>query len=270
MKDMHLRRRLAPRWLMATASLLALWSPAAFADLVVPAGANFTLGGYIDMGCTDVVADGTLDLAGGTLSNVRNVLIGAGGQVNLGNGTISLAGNWTNGGGTLGLPGTVAIVDDVACATSSVISGNTTFGTLSITSSSGKLVQFAVGSTQTVQQSLVLTGTGTPLRIESTTPATPSADLHLAAGATQSVSNVAVQGMSASGQMVAPGQTNQAPPGAAVSNWFAAPVPPTPANIAPVPTNSPITLLGMALAVAALAARQRFGRKNKPSGRSPQ
>lgn len=58
--------------------------------------------------------------------------------------------------------------------------------------------------------------------------------------------------------------------GAAVSNWFAAPVPPTPANIAPVPTNSPITLLGMALAVAALAARQRFGRKNKPSGRSPQ
>ena len=224
----------------------------------------------MDMGCTDVVADGSLNLAGGTLSNVRNVLIGAGGQVNLRNGTISLAGNWTNGGGTLGLPGTVAIVDDVACATSSVISGNTTFGTLSITSSSGKLVQFAVGSTQTVQQSLVLTGTGTPLRIESTTPATPSADLHLAAGATQSVSNVAVQGMSASGQMVAPGQTNQAPPGAAVSNWFAAPVPPTPANIAPVPTNSPITLLGMALAVAALAARQRFGRKNKPSGRSPQ
>lgn len=45
------------------------------------------------MGCTDVVADGTLDLAGGTLTNVRNVLIGAGGQVNLGNGTISLAGN---------------------------------------------------------------------------------------------------------------------------------------------------------------------------------
>ena len=256
MKDMHLRRRLAPRWLMTTASLLALWSPAAFADLVVPAGANFTLGGSMDMGCTDVVADGSLDLAGGTLSNVRNVLIGAGGQVNLRNGTISLAGNWTNGGGTLGLPGTVAIVDDVACATSSIISG--------------KLVQFAVGSTQTVQQSLVLTGTGTPLRIESTTPATPSADLHLAAGATQSVSNVAVQGMSASGQMVAPGQTNQAPPGAAVSNWFAAPVPPTPANIAPVPTNSPITLLGMALAVAALAARQRFGRKNKPSGRSPQ
>ena len=64
--------------------------------------------------------------------------------------------------------GTVSFVDDVGCATAptqSAISGNTAFDSLSIVSSSGKLYQFAAGSTQTVTSALTLQGSGAPLRI---------------------------------------------------------------------------------------------------------
>ena len=245
---------------------LLLAAAAAHADYVVPPGATIGLGGgSMDLGCTDVIVDGAFDLQGGTLTNVRHVQIGATGSLTLGSGSVSLAGNWSNGGTLNAGTGTVGIVDNAACAASSVVSGNSSFYALSITSTTGKLVQFAAGSTQTVQSALTLTGAaGTPLRIESTTPGSVSADINLLTGGTQNLANLAVRGMSATGQWLAPGQTNLG--AGPVSRWFGTPT--APGGIAPVPTLSQWTLMSMALALGALAARQRHTRKTQtPTGR---
>ena len=67
--------------------------------LVVPAATTVGLGGgSMNLGCTDVILNGTLDLQGGTLTNVRHVQIAAGGSLVLGSGSVSLAGNWSNAG----------------------------------------------------------------------------------------------------------------------------------------------------------------------------
>ena len=149
------------------------------------------------------------------------------------------------------------MIDDAACAVASAISGDTTFGNFSVTSTTGKLVSFAAGSVQTVQGTLTLAGTaGTPLRLESTTPGTPSADIHLVASGAQALSELAVRGLSATGQWLAPGQTNQDV--GPVSRWFGTPTPDDGGGaITPVPTASQWTLLALALALGALGARQR-------------
>ena len=241
-----------PRWSMAFAGVM-LAASAAHADLVVDAGAT-TDWFDSDLSCTDVIVHGTLNMQGGNLSNVRNVVIGAGGAINMGGGSITLAGNWTNGGGSFAAGGgNVGFVDNVGCATaptSGTVSGNTAFDKLSIVSSTGKLYTFADGSAQTVATALTLTGTaGTPLKIESSTPGSPSADINLANGGTQSLANLAVRGMKASGQWLAPGQTNQG--AGPVSRWFGDPY----ASATPVPTTSQWTLLLIALALIGLAAR---------------
>ena len=257
--------RAAP-WRYAAAGLgLLLASATAQAQYVVPPGASIGLGGgSMDLGCTDVIIDGAFDLEGGTLTNVRHLQIGAAGSLALGSGSVSLAGNWANGGAFNAGTGSVGIVDDAACSAGSVVSDNSTFYALNITSTSGKLVQFTAGSVQTVQSALTLTGiAGTPLRIESTTPGSVSADINLLIGGAPTLANLAVRGMSASGQWLAAGQTNQG--AGPVSGWFGTPTPP--GGIAAVPTLSPWALVGMALALGALAGRQRRPLKNKPTGR---
>ncbi|CAM5789954.1 MAG: IPTL-CTERM sorting domain-containing protein [Burkholderiales bacterium] len=250
------RRGALPRWPIAGACLLFA-TAVAHADYVVPAGASSGLaGGSMDLACTDVIVDGAFDLQGGTLTNVRHVQIGAAGSLTLSSGSISLAGNWSNGGTLNAGTGTVSIVDNAACAASSVVSGNNSFYALGITSTTGKLVQFAAGSVQTVQSTLTLTGAaGTPLRVESTTPGSVSADINLPTGGTQNLANLAVRGMSASGQWLAAGQTNQG--AGPVSRWFGSPTPPGPGGVAPIPTTSQWTLLLMSLALAGLAAATR-------------
>ena len=257
------RPRPRARWVSAGLGLL-LAAAAAQAQLVVPAGATIVQPGITDLACTDALIDGTLDLAGGQLINVRHVVIGGGGAILLGSGSITLAGNWSNSGTLNAGTGSVAFVDDAACAGSSLISGNTSFNNLSITSASGKLYQFSAGSVQTVAGALTLSRVaGTPLRIESTTPGSLSADINLLAGGSQSLANLAVRGMSASGQWLAAGQTNQGP--GPVSRWFGTPTPP--GGIAPVPTLSQWALVGLALTLGALTARQRRPLKNKSTGR---
>ena len=263
---MRRRTARAAPWRFRAAGLgLLLAGAAAHAQYVVPAGATMGLGGgTMDLACTDVIVDGTLDMQGDTFVNVRHVQIGAAGSLALGSGSVTLAGNWANAGAFDAGTGSVGIVDDAACSAGSVVSGNSSFYALSVTSASGKLVQFTVGSMQTVQSSLTLTGAaGTPLRIESTTPGTVSADINLLTGATQNLANLAVRGMGASGQWLAAGQTNQG--AGPVNRWFGTPVPP--GGIAPVPTLSQWALVGMALALGALAARQRRPLHQKTSGR---
>lgn len=204
---------------------------AARADLVVPASGSVALGGgTLDLACTDVIVAGTLDLGGGSLSNVRSVVIQAGGVVSVGGGSISLSGDWSNAGTLNAGTGTVSFVDAVGCATNSTISGNSTFFRLSIVSATGKLYRFASGSMQTTLSQLTLTGAaGNPLRIESTVVGS-RADINLIGA--QAMANLAVRDMTASGQWLALGQSNQAVGGVAV-NWFGFPT---------VPVNSPLVL----------------------------
>lgn len=257
----------APRRLAAALALLAC--AAAHADIDVPAGSTISLGGgSSDLACTDLIVAGNYSLAGGTLTNVRHVVIASGGTLTLAaGGAITLAGDWTNNGTVAAAGGTVSFVDDVGCATAptqSAISGNTAFDSLSIVSSSGKLYQFAAGSTQTVTSALTLQGSGAPLRIESTTPGSVTAALQLDAAGSQNLSNLAVRGMSAPspGQWLAPGQTNQG--AGPVSRWFGTPGD----GAAPIPTLSPLSLAGLGLALAAFAARRRRTSVQKASSNS--
>jgi len=232
------------RWLVAFASA-SLLANVALADLVIPAGGSTSLGGgAFDLGCTDVIVSGTLDLAGGTLSNVRNVVINTGGVVTAGAGRITLAGNWTNAGSFNAGTGTVSFADAPGCAATSTITGNSTFFRLSVVSATGKLYRFASGSQQRVVDYLTMLGTpANPLRVETTT-AGATADIDLSGN--QSMGYLAVRDMTASGQWLALGQVNYAD-GATV-RWFGYPV---------VPVNSLPLLLGSALALLLIGTRRQ-------------
>ena len=255
----RLKERRANAW-RAVAGACLLLAGTANADIIVPPGGTWS-GGVMDLACTDVVVNGTMNLAGLALTNVRNLTIGSTGSLTLGSGgLITLAGTWNNGGSFTANNGGVAFVDTHAsCPPGSIataVIGNTTFHNLSIISASGKLIQFTANSTQTVTGSLSLQGQpGTPLRIESTTPGSVSAALVLTSTGTQSLANLAVHGMSAPtpGQWLAPGQTNQAT-GGTVSRWFGMP---SDGGATPIPTLSSFSLAGLGLGLAALAARRR-------------
>lgn len=228
----------------------------AHADLSIPTGSSFNLaGGSVDLGCTDVIVGGTLDLAGGRLSNVRSFTIQSGGAVSMGTaGSIALAGNWSNAGTFNPGTGTVLFVDAPACASTSTISGNTSFYSLSLVSGLGKLYKFASGSTQRVLNALTLTGiSGQPLRIESTTAGVP-ANIEMI-GATQVTGFLAVRDMTATGQVIALGLANLAP-GAITPRWFEIPV---------VPTLSTAMLVVMMLALIGLTTQFRRRRARKVS-----
>lgn len=239
--------------LAAVLAAFAFIAPAR-ADLNVGVGGSFDLAGStLNLGCTDVIVGGTLSLSGGSLSNVRNVVIQPGGALSLGSGSITLAGDWTNnaGSGFNAGTGSVNFIDDAACAATSTISGNSNFYRLSIVSGSGKLYRFASGSTQSVVQQLTLIGNGQPLRIESTV-AGSFASINLSG--TQSMANLAVRDMSAGNQWLALGLTNQASGGNTVS-WFGFPI---------VPALSNSVLAALALSLAALALLQRRRRDSEP------
>ena len=244
-------------------------SIAAFADVSVPAGGVISLnGGSIDLACSDVIVAGTLSLQGGSLTNVRHVSIAAGGSIVAGSGSITLAGDWTNLGGFSAGTGSVNFVDAPACvatATGSTISGNSTFSTLSLISTTGKLYRFAAGTTQNVLQQLTISGTqALPIRIESST-AGQRAFINLSGQ--QTMNQLAVTDMTASGRWIAPYLNNRNPNGA-VTGWFG-----DPEAGRVVPALSPGLLLALSalllLSVAGIRRQRnnsvRAGRHAEPS-----
>ena len=120
------------------------------ADILVPAGGGMALGASsTDLNCGDVTVAGTLLLQKGSLNNVRNLSIAAGGSVVAGSGVITLSGNRSDAGSFSAGVVAVNFVDAPTCLTSSTISGTTTFATFSLISTGGKLYRVAAGSTQT-------------------------------------------------------------------------------------------------------------------------
>ena len=190
----------------------------AHADIVVPAAGSIALGGSSnDLGFTDVTVAGTLLLQNGSLSNVRNLTIAPGGSVVAGSGVITLSGNWNNAGSFSAGTGAIQFVDAPGCLAGSTISGSSTFATLSLVSTCGKLYRFAVGSNQTIGTLLTVSGTAAlPLRLEST-GAAQIAFINLTGQ--QLINDLAVTNVRATGVALAPTLTNQNPTGVAIG-WF--------------------------------------------------
>ena len=92
------RRRNAWRYVVPMAAALAMAS--SHAEISVPAGSTIDFGGgSSDLGCSDLIVEGTFVLgAGGSITGVRNVLIAAGGTLSLDGGNVQLSQQFTNQG----------------------------------------------------------------------------------------------------------------------------------------------------------------------------
>ena len=155
----------------AVAILLALAGGASAAELSVGSGAAFDLGtGSLDLGCANLAVAGTLSAGSVGLGPTGHVSIDPSGTVNGDSATLEVGGDWNKAATGIFNAGTstVRFVDD--CNPSSVvITGDTTFANLDMTTTLGKEYQLTAGSTQTVTSSLALLGTaGNPLTIRST------------------------------------------------------------------------------------------------------
>lgn len=190
----------------------------AWAAMEVPAGtASNISGGVFDLACSDLVVAGTLGVDNGQINNVRNVVIQPGGVINGNIGLISLSGDWSNGGSFAAGTGTVNFVDSPTCASSATLSGNTAFSTVNFTSTLGKTYTFAADSSQQISGLLTIRGTTQlPIVIVSSVPG-QSASINLSGN--QQISNVAVNGLAATGVWLAAKQINRDPTGAALG-WF--------------------------------------------------
>jgi hypothetical protein len=135
--------------------LLAAFSAGA-GKLTVGTGAGVDLStGVLDTG------EGNLDVAGtfsaGTEGfDTRDVIIQPGGVLNGNTALLQVCGDWSNSGTFNPGTSTVAFVD--GCQSSAVISGDSTFWDLDLTTTSGKQFDFTAGSTQTVTGTLSLLG----------------------------------------------------------------------------------------------------------------
>lgn len=230
--------------------LLALGTADAFAyGIDVPAGAEL------------IVDDGTVDFAGGDLLNAGALWLGNGSLLGLfafanfpganadfGSGLLRLTGDFENGGAIAAGTSRVELRDGAAATTA--ILGATSFFSLSLVSSTGRRYLFESGQTQAVAGTLEIQGIGPPLQVDVTTMGSV-AYINLLAGGTQSIANVGVSDVHASGQHLAPTQTNQGGRGNA-RGWFAVLGQPA----APVPALFDVAALLLAVLLLAFAQRR--------------
>jgi hypothetical protein len=230
----------------------AISAAAVHADLVIPSGGSYALnGGSTDLGCTDLIVAGTLQVDSGSLTGIRNVAIQPGGSITATTGTLSLSGDWSNAGTFTGGNSLVSFVDLAGCATmGGTISGNTTFARLSFVSAIGKTYQLVSGSTQTIAQQFVVQGApGLPLVLRGATPGQPA---FLALGGLQSTAHFGAADLRATSLWIAPNQTN-AINGTGVARIFGDPN-------APIPT-LPLGALALLALALATAVRARLGER---------
>jgi hypothetical protein len=239
-------RSLSTSFVLACAMLVA---GLACADVIVPVGSLASLGpGVVDLGCTDVVVSGTLQVNSGQLKNVRSVTINPGGAIDGGSGLIEVGGNWTNSGTFIAGSGAVNF-RDLCSFGNAVVMGSTTFSRVSFATGSGKNYVFAVGSTQTVKSLLQITGTAPqPIQFRSSLPG-QVAFMDLLIGGTQQIQHVGVTDVWATGQWLAPFLTNEGGGGNA-RRWFGVPND----AVVPIPTLHRTAILALAALLAVMAA----------------
>ena len=253
---------------LATALAIGV-SPTVHADLVIPAGARYSTGGSLtDLACTDVVVAGTLLLAGGALIRVRHLTIQPGGAIDGGSGFIQLGGNWSNAGTFAAGTSTIHFVD--SCGLASVtLDGSTAFFTARFTSTTGKNHAFQVGTTQSIAGVLEIGGTtSSPIQFRSAARG-QVANVKLLPAGTQSIVHVGVTDVWATGQHLAPYQSNEGGGGNAF-NWFGAPLGVDESPTLPIPTLDDMALLALAALLAgfAIVDLRRRGRSRVQPTRS--
>ena len=95
-------RAITARSTVATFALAAVLTlgvgvPAVANQVISAGGTTLVNNGLVDLACTDLSVDGTLDTGTGTYTKVRNITVGPTGVLQ-GNGTINYSGTLTNGG----------------------------------------------------------------------------------------------------------------------------------------------------------------------------
>ena len=117
-------------------------------ELELDANSDLETGGIL------AVDGGALDGASGTINTNSNVAISAG-TLTAPSGNLNVAANWAHTGGIFTHSDGTVVFDDNA--QTSVVSGNTTFYDFTCTTT-GKQINLTVGTTQTVNNTLTLTG----------------------------------------------------------------------------------------------------------------
>jgi len=245
---------------------------AARADYIVPAGGITSLNaGTLNLACTDLIVGGTFNVNSGAIRNARNITIQSGGVLNGGSGSIAVSGNWSVSPTGQFSPGTSDVRFDESCGPGlSTISGSTTFHDVHFTSATGKSFVFTVGTTQTIAGLFEFQGTASAPAQFLSSIASQVAYINLQPGGTQLISHVGVTDVWATGQHLAPNQTNEGGSGNA-NGWFG-----SPGAAAVIPTLGNAALMALAALLAGIggsaldarARRRKSGRRNCLGGES--
>ncbi|GAA6118257.1 IPTL-CTERM sorting domain-containing protein [Acidovorax sp. FG27] len=146
------------RWVAGAALLLSLCAPVA-AQVVVPPGSSLDVaGGAIDIGCTSLDLQGTLNLGGGTFSSDSDAIFASGSDITGTGGTISLGGNLSANGTNTG-NNTLVLRDGCNVGNTSQLSGTITVQNLVLQSTTGRTFVLPQGANITVLGALTLQGT---------------------------------------------------------------------------------------------------------------
>jgi hypothetical protein len=222
----------------------------------VASGTQLSLGaGSIDAGCGDLAVAGTFSVGSGSANSIRNVAINPG-TINGGSGSINLSGDWANQGTFNAQTGSINITDGCG-TTASTVTGDNTFNRFSATTTTGKQLESAAGSSQTFSGGLTLGGSGSDrLVVRTSSPGTTAAFV-LDQGASQSISGVDVADIdSSAGEPIAPGppaRFNSVDSGNN-TNWFIAAI----QEIMPVDTLPAPMLAILVLLILLLGSKARM------------
>jgi hypothetical protein len=117
--------------------------------------------------CGDLIVQGRLNTVSSNLEKLASIQVADSGSFIAGSANIYLSGSWSNAGRFESGNSTV-VLDDACTSDPATISGDTVFHNLTLTSSQGKVFEFAPGAAVTVTGTLTLTGTpSNPVRLVS-------------------------------------------------------------------------------------------------------
>lgn len=137
--------------------------------ITIGSGGSISVGsGAIQLGCGDLVNNGTLGLGDGAVHMTGNVTNS--GQFDGESGLLEFGGDWSNYGALTAGASTVAVVDE--CHGGSIrFAGDTDFYNLWMLTTTGKTVVFEAGAEQKIANDLVFNGSpGNHLTLRSSKP----------------------------------------------------------------------------------------------------